>query len=104
MDLDWGDLGESGAPRMVNKPEKRKDQEVPLVIYKSGERIEVGRAILKGDGSIIAQISKDVKVEFKDLLFGNILGDISLNPKVSVPLDMMYHNALKHVHPHIKES
>lgn len=74
----------------MDKPEKRKDQEVPLVIYKGGERIEVGRAILKGDGSIIAQVAKDVKAEFKDLLFGNTLGDMSLNPKVLLPRDTQY--------------
>ena len=73
-----------------SKHEKRKDQEVPLVIYKGGERIEVGRAIVKGDGSIVAQIAKDVKQEFKDLLFGNVLGDLSLNPRVPVVPDMKY--------------
>lgn len=66
----------------MDKPEKRKDQEVPLVIYKSGERVVIGQAILKGDGSIIAQIAKDVKKEFKDLLFGDRIGDISINPVI----------------------
>lgn len=66
----------------MDKPEKRKDQEVPLVIYKGGERIVIGHAILKGDGSIIAQVTKDAKIEFQDQLFGDRVGDFSINPVV----------------------
>lgn len=63
-----------------NPTEKRPDKAVPLVIYKGGERIVVGSAYLKGDGRIEAQIFKDVKQELKALLFGDRIGDISINP------------------------
>lgn len=86
----------------MEKREKRKDQEVPLVIFKSGEQIEIGHIVLKGDGSIVGQIAKDVKKEISDLLF-NGLGSISLNPKVAVTPNMMYHNAIKQAHPNIQE-
>lgn len=65
-----------------NPTEKRPDKAIPLVIYKSGERIVIGSAYLKGDGSIAAQIFKDVKQEITDLLFGDRVGDFSINPKI----------------------
>lgn len=70
--------------------DKRPDQVVPLVIYKSGERITIGSAYLMGDGRIEAQIAKDVKKEISDLIFGGRVADISLNPKVSVSPDLKY--------------
>lgn len=63
-----------------NPTEKRADQALPLVIYKGGERIVVGSAYLKGDGSIEAQVAKDVRQDLKDILFGGRVGDISINP------------------------
>lgn len=67
---------------MMNEPTKRPDEAVPLVIYKGGERIVIGSAILKGDGRIEAQIAKDVREDLKDLLFGGRVGDFSINPKL----------------------
>lgn len=70
---------------------KRPDKALPLVIYKGGERIVIGSAYLKGDGSIEAQIAKDVKKELRDQLFGDLVGDISINPKPSAaPLKIDY--------------
>lgn len=63
-----------------NPTEKRPDKAVPLVIYKGGERIIVGSAYLKGDGSIEGQIAKDVRKDLKDVLFSDRVGDISINP------------------------
>lgn len=63
-----------------NPTEKRPDKPVPLVIYKGGERIVIGSAYLKGDGSIEGQVSKDVRQDLKDILFGDRVGDISINP------------------------
>lgn len=74
----------------MDKREKRKDQEVPLVIYKGGEKIAIGHAILKGDGSLSGQVTKDVMKELSDLLFGGSIGDVSLNPKISVQPDLKY--------------
>lgn len=68
-----------------------KDQTVPLVLYKGGERIIIGQATVKGDGSIQAQIAKDVRKELKDLLFGGSLGGLSLDPKPQP--DMKYHTS-----------
>ncbi len=65
---------------------KRPDKTVPLVMYKGGERIVIGQAIVKGDGSIIGQIAKDVRKELKDVLFGDMLGALSLDPKPAVDL------------------
>lgn len=87
----------------MDKREKRKDQEVFLVIYKGGEKIQVGHAILKGDGSLIGQVSKDVRKEITDLLFGGQLGDVSLNPRTVVPPDMLYHDVIKRIPPNIQE-
>lgn len=63
-----------------NLTEKRADRVLPLVIYKGGERIVIGSAYLKGDGSIEAQIAKDVRQDLKDMIFGDRVGDFSLNP------------------------
>jgi hypothetical protein len=63
-----------------NPTEKRADQHVPLVIYKGGQRIVVGQAIVKGDGQIEAQISKDARKDLGDLFFKVLIGDISINP------------------------
>lgn len=65
--------------------EKEVSKQVPLVIYKGGERIVVGMAIVNPDGSIQAQIAKDINKELKTALFGNAIGDISLNPMVRSP-------------------
>lgn len=73
--------------RVDDKREKRPDKAVPLVIYKGGERIVIGSAYLKGDGRVEGQIQKDVKQELKDMLFGNTVGDISINPKQSIDID-----------------
>lgn len=75
----------------VERKTKRADQTVDLVIYKSGERIVIGKAVVKGDGSIEAQIAKDVRKEISDLLFGGLLGGLSLDPKPKP--DMKYNNA-----------
>lgn len=88
----------------MEKREKRKDQEVPLVIYKGGERIVIGHVILKGDGSLSGQIAKDFKKELSDLLFGNTLGDVSLNPNVPANPDMTYHKTFKNVHTNVQET
>lgn len=61
--------------------ERRPDKAVPLVIYKGGECIVLGSAYLKGDGRIEGQIAKDVKKELQDLLFGDRVGNISINPE-----------------------
>lgn len=63
-----------------NPTEKRSDKAVPLVIYKGGERVVIGSAYLKGDGRIEAQVAKDVREDLKHLLFGDRVGDISINP------------------------
>lgn len=63
-----------------NPTEKRPDQAVPLVIYKGGDRVVIGSAYLKGDGTIEGQITKDARQELKDILFGDRVGDISINP------------------------
>lgn len=72
--------------------DKRADQTVPLVIYKGGERIVIGQAIVKGDGGIEGQIAKDVRQELKDLLFGGSLGALSLDPKPNP--DLKYNNII----------
>lgn len=72
----------------MSRENRRPDKTVPLVIYKGGERIIVGQAIVKGDGSIEGQIAKDVRKELKDLLFGDMLGGLSLDPKP--PIDLKY--------------
>jgi hypothetical protein len=64
-----------------NPTEKRADQHVPLVIYKGGQRIVVGQAIVKGDGQIEAQLSKDARKDLGDIFFKALIGDISINPK-----------------------
>lgn len=66
--------------------DKRPDKTVPLVMYKGGERIVIGQALVKGDGSISGQIAKDVRKEIGDLLFGDMLGALSLDPKPPVNL------------------
>lgn len=66
---------------------KKTSKQVPLVIYKSGERIQIGMASIGSDGEIIGQIAKDIREDVKALLWGNI-GDVSLNPKK--PLDLKY--------------
>lgn len=63
--------------------EKRADKTVPLVLYKGGERIIIGQAIIKGDGKIEGQIAQDVRKEIGDLIFGDRLGGLSLDPKSS---------------------
>jgi hypothetical protein len=68
----------------------KKSKQIDLVIYKSGERIVVGRAIVNGDGSITAQIAKDVRKEYKDLIYGDMLDHLSLNPKAPAVLDLKY--------------
>lgn len=73
-------VGNESSSRVERKT-KRADQTVDLVIYKSGERIVIGKAVVKGDGSIEAQIAKDVRKEISDLLFGGLLGGLSLDPK-----------------------
>lgn len=70
---------------------KLKDKRVPLVIYKSGERIVIGQAIVKGDGSIEGQIAKDVRKEIQHLIFGDALGALSFDPKAQP--DMKYHTS-----------
>lgn len=65
---------------MVDR-EPKKEKTVPLVMYRRGERIVIGQAIVKGDGSIEGQIAKDVRQELKDILFGDMLGAISVDPK-----------------------
>lgn len=68
--------------------EKRADQTVPIVIYKGGERIVIGSAYLKGDGSIEGKVFKDVKEDLKDLIFGGRIGNFSFNPKVEPKLSV----------------
>lgn len=80
---------------MPDRPsEKRPDQTVPLVIYKSGERIVIGLAYLKGDGRIEGQIAQDVKKELREQLFGGLVGDISINPKLPFKPDLKYNQIL----------
>ncbi len=86
-----------------SKHEKRKDKEVPLVMYKGGERLVIGQAIVKGDGSIIGQISKDVRKELSDVLFGDMLGAISVDPKPVAHPDMAYHEVSFNLPPKIQE-
>lgn len=64
----------------MSREDKRPDKAVPLVIYKGGERIIIGQAIVKGDGSIEGQIAKDIRQELKDILFGDRLGAVTLDP------------------------
>ena len=59
---------------------KQPSEQVPLVIYKGGERIVIGLASFDPDGSITAQIFKDFNDDIKTLVYGEI-GDISINPK-----------------------
>ncbi len=66
---------------MSERRTKRKDKAVPLIMYKGGERIVIGQAIVKGDGSIEAQIAKDVRQDLRDILFGDMLGAVSIDPK-----------------------
>lgn len=78
----------------TERHEKRPDKSVPLVMYKGGERIVIGQALVKGDGSIEGQISKDVRKELKDILFGDMLGGLSIDPKP--PVDLKYHDVANH--------
>lgn len=69
---------------------KKTSKQVPLVIYKGGERIEIGKASVSSDGEITAQVAKDVRRDIKDLLFGDLLDHISVNPKP--PPSLFYNN------------
>lgn len=71
---------------------RKKSKQVPLVIYKGGERIEIGMASVSTDGSIEAQIKKDIREDIKAVIYGD-LGDLSLNPKA--PLTSPYHNNVR---------
>lgn len=73
---------------------KPKSKQVPLVIYKGGERIEIGMAIVATDGSILAQVKKDLREDVKDIVYAD-LGDVSLNPKT--PPHMVYHNVINKI-------
>lgn len=67
----------------------KKSKQVPLVIYKGGERIEIGMASVSTDGNIEAQIKKDLREDVKTIIYGD-LGDLSLNPKT--PPSLFYNN------------
>ncbi len=60
---------------------KKPSVQVDLVIYKGGERLVIGKAAIDPDGSIQAQIAKDLRADVKDIL-GKHIGDISINPPV----------------------
>ncbi len=83
--------------------DKRPDKTVPLVIYKGGERIIVGQAIMKGDGSISAQIAKDVRKDLQDILYGDMVGGFSIDPKPVVLPDLTYHEVSSTPSPKIQE-
>lgn len=68
---------------------KKKSKQVPLVIYKGGERIEIGMASVSTDGSIEAQIKKDIREDIKEMIYADI-GDFSINPKT--PPSLFYNN------------
>lgn len=68
---------------------RKKSKQVPLVIYKGGERIEIGMASVSTDGSIEAQIKRDIREDIKDIIYGD-LGDLSINPKT--PPSLFYNN------------
>lgn len=68
----------------------KKSKQVPLVIYANGERIEIGMASVNSDGSIAAQIKKDVRQDIKERLYGD-LSELSMNPK-NPPPPPVYNN------------
>lgn len=52
-------------------------KQVPLVIYKGGERIVLGMASVEDNGSIEAQVAKDMWPAVKDILQPNV-GEFSI--------------------------
>lgn len=54
-------------------------KQVPLVMYKSGVRTEIGMVQVEDDGSIVAQVAKDHWPLVREYLMPNV-GDFSINP------------------------
>lgn len=65
-------------------------KQVDLVLYKGGERIVIGKAIVEKDGAISAQIAKDLRADVKEIITGKI-GDVSINPQqIHIPSKTTY--------------
>lgn len=60
------------------------NQQVPLVIYKNGQRIVLGRASVSDSGAVEAQISKDYVHEFRDAGINKLLVEMALMLPYSV--------------------
>lgn len=76
------------APVVRKTRRKQVGKQIPMVIYRHGARIEVGKAFVNEDGSLDGQIALDNWPEIKDYFLPSV-GEFSLVPKrttvVNVP-------------------
>jgi len=80
-DRDLVQPGDYVSPQVMRDAiERAKGQQVPLVMYKGGERIVLGRAYIESDGSIVGQIAKDFRAAVNDI-FSVGIGEVSIDPR-----------------------
>jgi hypothetical protein len=69
----------------VARFEPPPDRQVPLVLYYNGLRYEVGKAIIRPDGSILAQINKDIRADLRGLILAGPMEVSIAENLVAVP-------------------
>lgn len=52
--------------------------EVPLVVYKDGERHVVGKASVSPNGVVVAELHPEISQEFIEMILGYDLFDVSI--------------------------